>query len=160
MDRLGSERGADAVWFPPGDEIVVDDQFPDADQIADANAPEHIELHRMSLRADDDVAATSGRMRHELGHARQYEALGRSIFNLQRFIEEALAYRAGGLDGCAGHLINAIPTELDTNAAASVLLRERHPREVERILTIALGVAPGSSKDPCRHHPLNAGLAG
>jgi hypothetical protein len=32
-------RGAGAVWFPPGDELVLDDQFPDANRIDDANDP-------------------------------------------------------------------------------------------------------------------------
>lgn len=84
-------RGAGAVWFPPGDELVLEDQFPDANRIDDANDPAHINLHRMSLRLDDDVALTAGRMRHELEHARQYDALGRAIFNLQGFVEDALA---------------------------------------------------------------------
>jgi hypothetical protein len=126
--------GADVAWFPPGDELVVGEHFPDERRLDEANAPEHINLHRVSLRVDDDVAVTAGRMRHELEHARQYDALRRAIFKLYDFIkDDALPYRAGGLDGCAGDLINAIPSEIDANAAASMHLWERHPDEVARI---------------------------
>jgi hypothetical protein len=48
------------------------------------------------------------------------------IFDLHDFIEQdVLPEVAGGLDGCAGGLINRIPTEIDCNAAASVYIAER-----------------------------------
>lgn len=43
---------------------------------------------------------------------------------------------AGGLDGCGGELINAVPTEIDSNAAASVFISARFPaHEVQALRT-------------------------
>ena len=48
------------------------------------------------------------------------------IFDLQDFIEDdVLPEIAGGLDGCAGGLINTVPSEMDCNAAASVYIAGR-----------------------------------
>lgn len=136
MEAVGGSAGgsgAGAAWFPPGDDLRQGDNFPDASQLHEANAPENINLHRIVVRVDDDVAVTAARMRHELEHARQYDALRRSIFLLYDFLLRALAHRVGGLNDCAGHLINAIPSELDANAAASMHLRARHPDQIARI---------------------------
>jgi hypothetical protein len=48
------------------------------------------------------------------------------IYDLHDFIEhDVLPEVAGALDGCAGGLINAIPTEIDCNAAASIYITKR-----------------------------------
>lgn len=52
------------------------------------------------------------------------------MVRLHRFVREALAHRVDGLKGCAGGLINAMPTELDANAAAAMHLRERYQDRV------------------------------
>jgi hypothetical protein len=116
-----------AVWHPPGLELVVDEQFPDRGQLADANDPKHRRLHRIVAPAEPSDAITFAALfRHELEHARQYDALGTAIFDLQHFLErDVLPHKAGGLDGCAGSLINAVPTEIDANAAASVYITGR-----------------------------------
>src|SRR5689334_7807536 len=84
-DHLG------AVWHTPGDELVVDVQFPDASQLADANDPKHRDLHRIVAPAEPDDAVTfAALVRHELEHARQHDALGQPMFDLQRFIENCV----------------------------------------------------------------------
>jgi hypothetical protein len=125
-----------AVWFPPGDELYEDEQFPDESQLDDANSAAHRNLHRIVAPAKpDDKAMLAALLRHELEHARHYDALGTTITQLQDFIEHGvLPYAAGGLDGCAGGLVNTIPTEVDCNAAASVYIAGRFsPDEVQRI---------------------------
>jgi hypothetical protein len=48
------------------------------------------------------------------------------ILDIQDFVEaDVLPEVAGGLKGCAGGLINSIPTEMDCNAAASVYVMSR-----------------------------------
>jgi hypothetical protein len=120
-----------AVWHPPSDELVVDERFPDPSQLDDANADEHRRLHRIVVPAElEDVVTFAALLRHELEHARQHDAWGRPIVELQRLIERhVLRHKAGGLDGCAGQLINAVPTEIDANAAASVYVSARFSKE-------------------------------
>lgn len=119
-----------ASWFPPGDVLVVDEMFPDPGQLADANDPAHINLHRIVMpRNPPDVARFAALLRHEFEHARQFDALGMQIFDLQTFLErEVLSRRAGGLPQSSG-LINEIPTEVDCNAAASVYVAGRFSAE-------------------------------
>jgi hypothetical protein len=85
-DMGGGHLGA--VWHPPGNVLVEDEQFPDPTQLDDANAPAHRNLHRIVVPAEPPDAITfAALVRHELEHARQFDALGRPIFRLQRFIE-------------------------------------------------------------------------
>jgi hypothetical protein len=139
-----------AVWHPPGDELVVDEQFPDASQLADANDPKHRDLHRIVAPAEPDDAVTfAALVRHELEHARQHDALGQPIFDLQRFIENCvLPYRAALLEGCGGPLVNGVPTEIDCNAAASVYVSARFT--AEEVATLRSG----------RRKPLACSLVG
>lgn len=91
-------------------------------------------------------------LRHELEHARQFDAVGAGVFDLQDFLEnDVLSEVAGGLDGCGGGLINAVPTEIDSNAAASVFISARFPaHEVQ-----ALRTGPRrSSRVPLSHRHL------
>jgi hypothetical protein len=127
---MGSEH-VGAVWHPPGDELVVDDQFPDPSQLVDANAAEHRNLHRIVVPAEPtDKITFAALLRHELEHARAYEVLGPLITRLQHFIErEVLPHKAGSLDGCGGQLVNSIPTEIDCNAAAAVYVSARFTGE-------------------------------
>ncbi len=124
--EMGKEH-VGAVWHVPGDELVLDRLFLDRVQLADANLPEHRELHRIVVpAAPDDAITLAALLRHELEHARQFDALGRPILRLQRWIEDAvLPYKAAELNNCGGGLINAVPTEVDCNAAASVYIAGR-----------------------------------
>ncbi|MCW2984179.1 MAG: hypothetical protein JWR63_1749 [Conexibacter sp.] len=118
-----------ASWFRPHQDIEPGDRaWPGNDaQRAEANSNENRDLHRIAIAAaPEDRATFAALVRHELEHARQWDAM-LAIFDLQDFIEhDVLPEVVGGLDGCqAGALINTIPTEMDCNAAASVYISKR-----------------------------------
>jgi hypothetical protein len=122
---------AGAYWFRPGDKLAVDYQFPDAERVEDANAPENRNLHRVTVWTGREPPILSGRLRHELEHARQWDHHGKALFDLHDLIEdEVLPHKAGGLQGCGGTFINFIPTEQDANAAAAMFLRDRYPEDL------------------------------
>src|SRR5712691_4100180 len=87
FDGTQDEGGGGARWFPPGDELVYDGQFPNRDYVAHANAAEHSDLHRIALWRDHGAPVIGALLRHEFEHARQYEALRRPIFRMQDLIE-------------------------------------------------------------------------
>jgi hypothetical protein len=126
---LQTERGdVGAAWFRPHTEIKSDDPaFPGDDtQRNEANNDDNRVVHRIAIPAEpSDRATFAGLIRHELEHARHWDTkLG--VFDLHDFLEyDVLPEVAGGLDGCAGTLINSIPDEMDCNAAASVYLAGR-----------------------------------
>jgi hypothetical protein len=117
-----------AAWFRPHTEIESDDRgFPGDDaRREEANSDENRKLHRIAIPAEpDDRVLFAALVRHELEHARQWDARV-GIFDLHDFIEyDVVQEIAGGLDGCGGGLINTIPTEMDCNAAASVYVAGR-----------------------------------
>jgi hypothetical protein len=126
-----------AAWFRPDTDIEPDDpHFPrDAAQREKANSAESRKRHRIAVPADpDDRVLFAALLRHELEHARQWDARP-LIFDLQGFIEDdILPEIVGGLDGCAGGLINTVPSEMDCNAAASVYITRRFsPDEIQPI---------------------------
>jgi hypothetical protein len=127
LAELGSDHLA-AAWFRPHRDIEPGDRgFPGDDaQREEANSRENRDRHRITVPAEaDDCALFAALVRHELEHARQWEA-GLGIFDLHDFIEyDILPEIAGGLDGCGGGLINTVPTEMDSNAAASVYVADR-----------------------------------
>lgn len=126
-----------AAWFRPYTDIEPNDRhFPGDDaQREEANSDESRMLHRIALPAEpDDRVLFAAPVRHELEHARQWDARP-IIFDLQGLIEDdILPEIAGGLDGCNGGLINTVPSEMDCNAAASVYITARFtPAEIQRI---------------------------
>jgi hypothetical protein len=127
LGALGTGHVA-AAWFRPHTDIEAGDRmFPGNDaQRAHANDAESRKLHRIAIPAEPtDPALFAALLRHELEHARQWDAQP-GIFDLQDFIEnDILPEIAGGLDGCAGWLINTIPSEMDCNAAASAHISDR-----------------------------------
>jgi len=132
-DFIGEQSNGDvgAVWFPPGDTIPLSHHFPDAARLADANDGEHIDLHRIGVWGCADPAALGARLRHELEHAIQWEQHKRPLFQLYDLLrDEILTRKIGGLAGCSGAYINAIPSEQDANAAAAMFLRKHHPQAV------------------------------
>jgi hypothetical protein len=150
-----------AAWFRPHTDIEAGDQaFPGDDALREeANSDENRNLHRITIPAEPtDRALFSGLVRHELEHARQWEARLR-IFDLHDFIEhDILPEVAGGLDGCAGGLINTIPTEMDCNAAASVYITGRFSADdvqairdsARRYLACSLTLPPPPETLPAR----------
>jgi hypothetical protein len=126
-----------AAWFRPHTDIEPHDRhFPGDDaQREEANSAGSRKLHRIAVPAEpDDRVLFAALVRHELEHARQWDARP-IIFDLQGFIEDdVLAEIAGGLDGCNGGLINTVPSEMDCNAAASVYIAGRFtPAEIQPI---------------------------
>jgi hypothetical protein len=126
LQNEGGDIGA--AWFRPHIEIKPDDRgFPGDDAKRDeANSDENRPLHRITVpAAPSDRATFAALVRHELEHARQFEG-GAGIVNLHDFIEyDVLPLVAGGLNGCAGALLNSMPDEIDCNAAASVYVAGR-----------------------------------
>jgi hypothetical protein len=136
LDGLGAGNIGSA-WFRPHTNIEPGDpHFPgDEVQREEANGEESRRLHRIAVPAQpDDPVLFTALLRHELEHARQWDARP-VIFALQAFIEDdVLPEIAGGLDGCGGGLINTVPTEMDCNAAASVYIEGRFsPAEIQPI---------------------------
>jgi hypothetical protein len=128
-----------AAWFRPDTDIEpADRHFPGDDaQRAEANTAESRKLHRIAVPAEpEDRVLFAALVRHELEHARQWDARP-IIFDLQGFIEDdILPEIVGGLDGCAGGLINTVPSEMDCNAAASVyIMRRFSPAEIHPLRT-------------------------
>jgi hypothetical protein len=118
---------AHAAWFRPYFDIRADDRtFPDDAQRAEANRWESAELHRIAVPAAPiESPMFAAVVRHELEHACQWEAhVG--IPECHEFIRGiVLPEIALGLDGCAGALVNSMPTEIDCNAAASLYIAKR-----------------------------------
>jgi hypothetical protein len=134
VDAQQSRAQAYAVWHRPGRDLVRDHDYPAPLDVRVANAPENIDAHRIVVWRDSTAPVIGATLRHELEHARQFDALGVGLFDLYDVIKYGvLAHQAGGLDGCAGSYINAIPVERDANAAASMYLREHHPDSAQEI---------------------------
>jgi hypothetical protein len=134
---VDAERSSDhayAVWHRPGRGLVRDHDFPQPLDVRTANAPENIDAHRIVVWRDATAPVVGATLRHELEHARQFDAVGVEVFDLYNLIKfGVLSHQAGGLDGCAGTYINAIPAERDANAAASMYLRKHHPDAAQGI---------------------------
>jgi hypothetical protein len=114
-----------AAWFRPHTDIESNDRgFPGEDaQREEANSDENRKLHRIAIPAEpDDRVLFAALLRHELEHARQWDAhVG--IFDLHDFIEyDVLQEVARDLDGCGGGLINHDP-DRDGLQCGSVGLR-------------------------------------
>jgi hypothetical protein len=127
LSEMG-KAGMGAAWFRPYTDIEPDDPgFPGADaQREEANNEANRALHRIVVPSEPDGRMLfAALLRHELEHARQWDAhVG--VFELQDFLEyEVLPEIAECLDGCRGWLINTIPSEMDCNAAASVYIAGR-----------------------------------
>jgi hypothetical protein len=129
-----SDDATHAVWFRPGRKLVRDHEFPAPHDVRDANHPDHIDLHRIVVWRDASAPIVGALLRHELEHARQWDALGAGIFELYDLIKEGvLPYKAGALDGCAGVYINSMPAEQDANAAGAMYLSANHPDAASEI---------------------------
>jgi hypothetical protein len=156
LTELGVADHVGAAWFRPWMRIEDDDrQFRNAVLRAEANSLDDRELHRVIVPAHPtDRVEFAALLRHELEHARQFDAVGVGVSDLQDFIEnDVLCEVAGGLDGCAGGLINAVPTEIDCNAAAAIYIAGRfspdelaHLRNGDRRF-LACSLIPPASHD-------------
>ncbi len=137
-DQAPSDTGRGAQWWEP--EWVIDpDQHLVTEGLADElNAPPLRSVHRVVVRrpAESDpvaIARFAGKLRHELEHARQWEACGRVVFQLSELADRALAAKISGLP--RGRVFtNLKPVEQDANAASAMFLRKRWPDAVDPLL--------------------------
>jgi hypothetical protein len=119
-------NAAEAMHYWPFQEIPPD-ELADEDRRAEANAYPQIQLHRVCVWHEGPSEPVIGALlRHELEHARQWDALGRHLGGLYDLATDLLDLKAGGLDGCKGMHVNTIPAERDCDAAAAMFLREHH----------------------------------
>lgn len=123
-----SGNGNRAYYFSPGLRIFNDADFPDdlGAQLADANR--RLDRHRIAVWMDSPTPVLGAKLRHELEHARQWDAHGKPLFNLNDLTLAALAERVGGLPG-GGLLYNLNPMETDANAASARFAWERYGEE-------------------------------
>jgi hypothetical protein len=114
-----------------------------AEQYEEATSPEMAGKHRIVMHLDydypEDLAPAAAQaligalLRHELEHAKQVEHWGPDLFNIHdQFLYRAMGHYFGG--STPGIYVNAMPIELDANAAASEYLCEHHPEHIESLL--------------------------
>jgi hypothetical protein len=128
-----SEAGCNAYYFTPGQRLNYHANFPDKGgaQIEDAN--KYLDRHRIAAWIDTATPILGARLRHELEHARQVEAFANRIFDLNDLVLGVLWMKLEGFRG-SGQLYNAIPLEVDANAAAARFACDRYGEEVAREL--------------------------
>lgn len=147
IDRPRPESARLAVWHAPDEFVLPGGELVD-EELDRANADGCKEHHRVILWRDFPlteigVAIVAGWMRHELEHARQWNALGATIFELDGFLTSVVLEKvgsAGGSGGAAAYY-NFKPVEQDANAAASMYLRRRYADRVENVLADQTGSA-------------------
>lgn len=126
-----STDGSHAYYFVPGQDLVQSEKFPDelGRQLQDAN--EHRDSHRIAIWVEAPTVALGAKLRHELEHARQFDAHGKPLFNLNDVVLATLSERVGSLPG-GGVLYNLNPMEIDANAASARFAWSRFGEEVCR----------------------------
>jgi hypothetical protein len=112
---IQSADGDHPYYFVPGHDLVQSEKFPDelGGRLQDAN--EHRDSHRIAISVGAPTVALGAKLRHELEHARQFDAHGKPLFNLNDLALATLSERVGGLPG-GGVLYNLNPMEIDANA--------------------------------------------
>lgn len=118
-----------------------------------ANGPDVRDRHRVAVFADVDwddpeqEAVLAGFLRHEVRHAEQWDELGQDFFDLYDLAELVCQWKVGGLPR-GGILYGLIPAEMDANAAAAKLLRERRPEAINAVLSSDYNALARSNTDP------------
>jgi hypothetical protein len=131
VDGTGTGTGGRwwAPYVPAGDPL-------DGDQEAIAAAQPHVGRHRVAVvrpAADqpDEIAFVAAKMRHELEHARQWDAVGGDAFTMQQIARLVVGLANPGEFGVH---VNRAPLEAAANAASSAFARARFPSDiVERV---------------------------
>jgi hypothetical protein len=137
-DSTPLDEGRGAQWWEPGMTIEPDDQLVTENLAAEANSPENRDRHRIVVRRPftsdpASVARFSGKLRHELEHARQWDACGLPVFALNNVADGVLQLKVVGLPG--GRVFtNLKPVEQDANAASAMFLRARWPDTIRFLL--------------------------
>jgi hypothetical protein len=131
--------GAGAQWWAPRESVH---QPPvslelSAEDAAAADATPLVEKHRVATAPIEGLeprvaeAALAAKLRHELEHARQWEACGPEPFFLMQLALEVHRRKTGGI--IYGAFRNQMPIEDDANAAASLFVRKRWPDCVDEL---------------------------
>jgi hypothetical protein len=103
--------------------IDPENEAPEIGPILDeANHDDCIDQHRIVVFTDRTIEGIAALIRHELEHARQYEAQGQPLSELGGVAEQVIRERVGDLVG-GGFLYQVIPIEMDANAAAALFVR-------------------------------------
>jgi hypothetical protein len=137
-DRSPTDTGRGAQWWEPGMTIEADENLVTEELAAELNSPENLHRHRVVVRrpltsGPVAIAAFSGKLRHELEHARQWNACGHAVFQLSELADWVLSRKLVGLP--SGRVFtNLKPLEQDANAASAVFLRRRMPDAIEALL--------------------------
>jgi hypothetical protein len=118
--------------------IEADDHLVTEELAEKANSSQWRKRHRVMVRrpiASDpvSVARFSGKLRHELEHARQLDACGLPVFQLSSLADQVLARKIIGVPG-GRTFTNLKPIEQDGNAASAMFLRERWPDAIAPLL--------------------------
>jgi hypothetical protein len=113
-----------AIHLHPGSRAVSEPRFPLSQaQVADANRPEIVGLHRIAAFVEYPPAVLLGLLRHELQHARQWRfdqtayTAGEPVADM---LSRVRAYTGAG----ASSVYNLLPLERDANFAAFSLVRQ------------------------------------
>jgi hypothetical protein len=127
-------EGFGAQWWAPGvsvHEPPVRLELSEDDAAAADRAP-LFEKHRVATLPIEGLegplaeAALAAMLRHELEHARQWEAVGGpEAFKLLQLASEVYSRKTGGT--MHGGFLTQLPIEDDANAAASVFVRKIRP---------------------------------
>jgi hypothetical protein len=91
-------------------------------------------LHRIAIWRDLPQPVIGALLRHELEHAKQWEAHGMGLFRLHDVIKVALWRKVDSLP-FGGLVINFAPIEIDANAAAAQFAWSRDPDAVNELLS-------------------------
>jgi hypothetical protein len=128
-----SEDGSQAYHFAPGQELHYDPKFPDEAGCAIEDANKHRDKHRVAVWRDAPTPVLGAKLRHELEHAVQVEAHTNRIYDLNDLVLAVLGVKLADLTG-GGQLYNAIPMEVDANAASARFAWNRYGEEMTREL--------------------------
>lgn len=124
---LDGETGDEytAYWYPRGTWIPANGE-PNAIHLPldEMNHDDCIGADRIVVYIDRTIEAIAALIRHECEHARQYDVHGQNLIELHGLTVGVIRERVGDLPGGA-ILYQAIPVEMDANAAAAQFVRTR-----------------------------------
>jgi hypothetical protein len=135
LSVLPAVRGdARSVHYPPGRELGADRVINET-LAAELNRPENRDHHRVAVlgEASDDErgrAVFAALLRHELEHARQWEAWRAVPVELSCLFDDVIDVLVGEHIEAGRQLYRAQPNERDANAAASRFVRRRYHHDV------------------------------
>ena len=116
FEGSANPRGEGAFWAIPGRNVSRSSvPFVDDDDGFRRFNIEQRELHRIAVWSDQQPVLLAAKMRHELEHARQFDAHGPGLFGIYSLVDAALDVKVRGLVGGAA-LYSSIPTEVGCRA--------------------------------------------